>query len=165
MLTGELCERLKLFSALFAHEENLKPSHKRGKRVIDHIVLGDISAEAIIQSGQLPHRVGFANADHRGVYLDLDSRPGLDTIVEELATRKARKLVLKNSKHVNTYVKEVLTRFKEQNIYDRVIDLWEQTKGGNINTEQKAQYNTLDRIITEIMVKAESLLPSKRRNG
>ena len=48
MLTGELCERLKLFSALFAHEENLKPSHKRGKRVIDHIVLGDISAEAII---------------------------------------------------------------------------------------------------------------------
>ena len=62
-------------------------------------------------------------------------------------------------------MKEVLTRFKEQNIYDRVTDLWEQTKGGNINTEQKAQYNTLDRIITEIMVKAESLLPSKRRNG
>ena len=109
--------------------------------------------------------MGFANADHRGVYLDLDSRPGLDTIVEELATRKARKLVSKNSKNVNTYVKEVLTRFKEQNIYDRVTNLWKQTKGGNINTEQKAQYNTLEGIITKIIVKEESLLPSKRRNG
>ena len=31
--------------------------------------------------------------------------------------------------------------------------------------EQKAQYNTLNRIITEIMIKAESLLPSKRHKG
>ena len=95
---GELCKRRKLYSALYAHEENLRPSHKRGKRVIDHIVLGSIHADAIIRSGQLPHGVGFANSDHRGVYLDLDSRPGLDVAAEELATGRTRKLVSKITK-------------------------------------------------------------------
>ena len=105
MSFGSLCKRSSLFSALYSHKESLQLSHKRGNKVIFHIALGGISSDAIIRSGQLPHGVRFVKTDHIGVFLDLDSCPSLESIIEELSTSRIRKIVSKNCCSVNTYIK------------------------------------------------------------
>ena len=59
-----LCNKRRLYTALHEHEENMVLSHKRGRAVIDHIVLGNIETTNVKEAGQLPFGVGFATLDH-----------------------------------------------------------------------------------------------------
>ena len=113
-------------------------------------------------NGQLPFGIGFPTADHRGIYTDINICRTMETTIEELAIKRTRRLVSKNNRHVEQYIKEVLKRYQDHNMYNRVAELYSRTKGGCITTEDKQEYETQDLIITEVMLKSEKLLPGKK---
>ena len=162
---GQVCERRGLYSAMYQHEENLKPSHIFGSKVIDHISVGGVMTESITGAGQLPHRTIFARSDHRPIFFDVNMCEVLNTKVEDLAERPRRKLVSKNKKRSGHYIKEVLERFKAQNVYQRTGKLIEKARKGQFTEADKDEYDRLDKIISEAMLTAERNLPGKKGMG
>ena len=150
-----------MFTALHSIEENLMPPHKRGRKVIDHIVLGDIETTNVKEDGQLPFGVGCAMSDQRALYADIDIFREINTAMEELAIRNTRQLVCKNKRNVEKDLKDILERFQRYGLYDRVAKLYAKAKGGKINNTRHKEYKTLDRIITKVIIKEEKSLPKK----
>ena len=148
-----LCNKRRMYTAPHEREENLVPSHKQGRAVIDHIVLGNIETTNVKEAGQLPFGVGFATSDHQALYADIDICDELQTTIEELALKNVRRLVCKNKRNVERYIKEVLEIFQKYGLYDRVAKLYSETKGGKIDDSGRTEYETLDRIVTEVMLR------------
>ena len=165
MTYGKMCDQEKIFSGLFNHEDELKPSYQRGRKVIDHIGMSSIQTRNIVKAGQLPHGMGFSNSDHRGLFVDLDYRDEMKVTVEEIATRENRRLVSKNKKWTAVYTKEMLEQYQHHDLYNRTTKLWNNAKGGKITPRQQKKYECVDKLITEIMLGAEKKLPRKNKRG
>lgn len=162
---GKLCAQEQLYSAFYEIEEDLRPSHERGTKVIDHVGLHNISASSILQAGQLPSGMIFGESDHRGVFVDIDSRTELHTVVEEAHQRPGRRLTAKNKKWTAVYLKELQERLQKCEVHGRVKKLWERVERGNITAKQRAEFETLDKYITESMLAAEKKIPKKHKSG
>lgn len=163
--TGSLCEKSGLYSVAYGFENELRPSHIRGSKVIDHICLGGIVTEHLVRAGQLPHRTMFATSDHRAMFADIDISAVLKAEVDEIEPRSRRRLVSKNKKRVRQYIAEVLRRFHGQEVPTVVAELYKKAKGKTFQEVDKTEYNKIDRVITEILVKSEKLLPAKNGTG
>ena len=74
--------------------EELHPGHclcsmKNGTKTIDHVLTADIPPTHVLRAGPLPFNVGFCS-DHRGQFVDLDSRHLLHIHMEETTNRDRR---------------------------------------------------------------------------
>ena len=162
---GKLCEQEQLYSAFYEIEEDLKPSHERGTKVIDHVGVHNIPASSILKTGQLPHGMVFSESDHRGVFVDIDYKAELLMEVEEAHERPGRRLTAKNKKWTGVYLKDFKERLEKCNVYQRVEKLWNTIERGKITSKQRAEFENLDRYITESMLAAERKIPKKHKRG
>ena len=68
--------------------------------------------------------------------------------MEELETREGRRLSSKNKKHCNKYVELVMASLESQNTFKRVGELSKRAQTGELNKQEKQEYDKLDESIT-----------------
>ena len=107
----------------------------------------------------------FSESDHRGVFVDIDYKAELLMEVEEAHERPGRRLTAKNKKWTGVYLKDFKERLEKCNIYQRVEKLWNTIERGKITSKQRAEFENLDRYITESMLAAERKIPKKHKRG
>ena len=62
-------------------------------------------------------------------------------------------------------MKELNARLEERDIYKGVEDLWNTVERGKITTQQRREFEGLDKYITESMLELERKIPKKYRRG
>jgi exonuclease III len=132
------------------------PKYKRGGNRIDFIFISRHASEAVVACGAEPFGARI-QSDHRGLFLDLDSRVLSGRLLSLMAPHALCGLQSRNSTDVTRYVDYLHEHFESHNIY---------AKARALNARPilcPTQANALDRLITEGMLGAEKRVKKKRQ--
>jgi hypothetical protein len=131
------------------------PTYKRGCNRIDFIFISRHAAAAVLACGAEPFGARI-QSDHRGLFLDLDSRALFGRLLSPMAPHALRGLQSRNSADVTRYVDYLDAHLTRHRIYEKSNELVANP------TLCPTQANSLDRLITEGMLRAEKQVKKKR---
>ena len=151
----ERMRRLQLANVIADRHRNTPETHKQGCKTIDHVWVSPCLQDLITGYGYLPYDLGMSS-DHRGLFVDLRLSRGRYQAVNQ---NVARKLNSKNVQNVERYLEEANGMAEEHNLFSRMLAL---TDKEVLTRAERRELNEIDRVLTEILLKAEARLRSLR---
>ena len=150
------CDLIQAFREIKGHI----PSTRGNNRAIDHIFVDAYCLQHIRSLGFVPDEVGFSS-DHMGLFMDFTPAI-LDTKNTPIPPAPSRTLKMYNTPKVQEYITNVLTRFEDHNIVNRIKKLHVSIKQNGFKNEAQTILENIDTTVTGIMLQAEKdLIPSQ----
>lgn len=154
-----LIARCKLCLPL-ARQHTTRPfsaSHISGRNQIDYILVSQSLLPAVQRSGVLSHH-SLIRGDHRPYYLDFDPSILFSNFAYKIEPASIRKLRLQDPRLAKQYLHELLA---QHNVFPRLEKLQDSLTNQEWIRDSQAEYELLDRTITESMLTAEAKLSTQ----
>ena len=151
----ERLKKLQLANVIVGRHRDTPETHKQGSKTIDHVWVSPCLQDLITGYGYLPYDLGLIS-DHRGMFVNLHLSRGRFPTVNRNTTRK---LNSKNVQNVERYLEEANRMAEEHNLFSRMLALTDKDK---LTRAERKELNEIDRVLTEILLKAEARLRSLR---
>ena len=132
------------------------PSTRNNRRSIDHFFISENAISLVSQAGVVPDETSFTS-DHAGLFLDISPNI-LECKNQPIPPPKQRQLKYCNKVNVEKYVTYALEQFEAQNIVKRLQRLHQQIKEDGSDSEAGETLNSIDKKVTEIMLRSEKRL-------
>jgi exonuclease III len=129
-------------------------SHIMGRNQIDYILVSQTLLPAVQRSGVLSHHL-FIKGDHRPYYLDFDASLLFSDPAYQIEPAFIRKLRLQDPRVIQSYSTALHTSLEHHNVFSRLDKLQGALDRQEWTSEHTAEYELLDRTITEAMLQAE----------
>ena len=129
---------------------------RNNRRVIDHFFISKQALHLATQTGVLPDETSFTS-DHACLCINV-SPAILECKNQHIPPSKQTKLKCYNKVNVEKYVTYALEKFEAQNIVKRLQRLHQQIADDVFDAEAGDTLNTIDKIVTEIMLRSEHRL-------
>jgi hypothetical protein len=127
-------------------------TYARGTRKIDFVLITPELLPLVSNSGMLPFYDGI-HTDHRGMFIDLDSKATFHGKIAELYSQPSRILTSKFPKAVYTYRQELWKQLQAHNIMNRSEAIYEQSKTHSPDIER--ELNNIANTVQIAMIAAE----------
>ena len=102
----------------------------------------NLPSQAIVTQGQLPGGIWF-NSDHQWIYTDISLTHLIGLIPHKPKQREWRYLESENKKMWAEYIIKLKEKLTEDNVFDRVTQLWTKTIHGDVSDEDKKSMKNL----------------------
>jgi hypothetical protein len=135
-------------------ERPFPPTYNRGTKRINYMFISASLQDAVVCSGILPFNA-FFSGDHRPLFLDFEAVVLLGGSTPPLAPPCQRRLQLADPRQVNRYREVLYHQLAYHKVFEKCKALLEIADKTAWSTKSMAQYETLDKIITEAMLHAE----------
>ena len=126
-------------------------TYARGVKCLDYALGTANVARAVVAAGYGAFNERFIS-DHRGYFVDLDTKTLFGSPTQDLASPTKRLLKTSNLKHTTSYIENVYDLMIAHNVFERADRL---THAGNCHGFAEA----LDRDVTAACITAEAKLP------
>lgn len=136
------------------------PTYKRGKDRIDYIFVSTGILPAVIRSGLFPYDQVFI-ADHRPCYIDLDSTILFQEDTPSITPPIYRGLQTLDPRLTTEYINIVNKQIQYHKLDTRIQSLEAQATTGQWHDHHIAEYEAIDRLLTEAMLSAEKQISKK----
>lgn len=146
-----------------AHQHTIRPfpaSHISGRKQIEYIFVSKTILPAVLRSGVLSHH-SLTKGDHRPYYLDFDASILFSDPAYNIEPASVRRLRLQDPCIVQQYTQKLHEFLASQNVLPRLDALQDKFNHQQWSPDCVAEYESLDRTITESMLTAKKSL-SKR---
>ena len=142
------------------HEGRAPATYHRGKRPIDGIF---VSPNLIPErAGYLPF--GMLPGDHRGIWMDIESKYFYGHTMADTPIAEARRLKMNDPRVVSKYLKDLHAAFQHYNLYSRIRRL-QRSIHGQLTEDQMEEYEEIDKIREECMMQAEARCRKLKMGG
>jgi len=129
------------------------PTYSRGSTRIDYILLSRSLLPAVIRTGILPYDRIFIS-DHRACYTDLNAAFQGET--PTIQRPHSRNLRLQDPRTVGKYLDILFNQIKYHKLDTKIMELHKLAENGQWAEHNRLQYESAYRLLTEIMLYAES---------
>jgi len=136
------------------------PTYDRGKEKIDFLFVSAALLPHITRSGIFPYNSLFIS-DHRPCYIDLDSLSIFNETTPEIAPQQFRGLQLYDPRLIDQYKATLMEQLNYHKVFGKAENLFKIAKEGLWQTVHTKQYESLDKLITESMLRAEKRISKK----
>jgi hypothetical protein len=136
------------------------PTYDRGKDKIDFIFASIELLPSVKRSGIFPYNTIFMS-DHRPCYLDIDSALAFSESTPQMAPPQYRGLQLQDPRPVAAYIKDLTKQLDYHKITDKAQNLLNRAIDNNWTESLTDEYEKLDTLITEAMLRAEKNVSKK----
>jgi hypothetical protein len=156
------CQLFDMYRTLHEDKEEF-PTHVNGTQCIDYLLCSYNVLQYINKCGYIPFHEGY-DSDHRGIFCDISPDIFKTHIPEKI--EKVR-LVGSNStvKESENYITYLYDQFIHHRIFDKIHNLYNETlveKNDDEKADIMKKLNTLDKIITDAMLRSEIKHCSKK---
>ena len=134
------------------HGRNLPATHNNGSLPIDEIFCSDTLQ--LVASGYLEH--GSSLSDHRPIWVDINKTSMIGSKSTLKPTFEARKLKTNDPRVVNKYIKILREQLDNDNVLQRAATLNKSISDNILSTQQRIEYEELDKLRTKAMKVAEN---------
>jgi hypothetical protein len=135
-------------------------SHIMGRNQIDYIFVSHTLLPAVQRSGVLSHQ-SLLRGDHRPYYIDLDPAILFSDPAYMIEPASVRQLCLQDPRIVKRYQQTLHELLDSHNVFHRLEKLQQQIVNQQWSSDCQAEYEVLNKTITESMLTAKNKL-SKR---
>ena len=142
------------------HQPQATYQHAKNRR-IDFIFTTPKAMEAVTAAGTLAFNDGI-QSDHRGLYIDLDTRKLLHGYINQLQSPEQRFLKTKDEKQTNKYIQVITDYMEQHNVFERIKEIEELPTSALRHTFIK-QYEGIDNDIGRAMAAGEKAISTKHK--
>ena len=158
---GTLATLLKtcgLVDPVIIHHSTTKPppTYSRGKHRIDYIFISNALLPSTVRSGILPYNHPFLG-DHRPCFLDFNAIGLFRDSTQPIEPPKRRGLQLFDPRKINDYLTEKAKQLDYHKVQHKKERLYTHAETGTWDPMKAKQYNRLDSVISESMLRAEKV--------
>jgi len=136
------------------------PTYSRGSSHIDYILISGSLLPAVQRSGILPYDSVFIS-DHRPTYVDFDPSILFRDITSNIALASRRGLQVQDPRIISSYHEHLRKQLDYHNLPAKIQALQDAASSTTPSPDLSTQYDMIDRLLTESMLRAERL-SSKR---
>ena len=137
------------------------PTYQRGTKKIDYIMISPRLVHAVRAVSILAPHDGYLS-DHRSLVVDFDARTLFEGVTSQIMASATRRLTSTNPRAVHEYTTQLLKYYETHDILKRVTKLQAKSDKGSLQTGDVAEWEILDRLITEGRRSAENKCAKKR---
>jgi hypothetical protein len=136
------------------------PTYSRGSSHIDYILISGSLLPAVQRSGILPYDSVFIS-DHCPTYVDFDPSILFRDITSNIALASRRGLQVQDPRIISSYHEHLRKQLDYHNLPAKIQALQDAASSTTPSPDLSTQYDMIDRLLTESMLRAERL-SSKR---
>ena len=137
------------------------PTHQRGSKKIDFVLVSSRLAAAVTARAILPIHDGYLS-DHRALLVDFDSNVMFAGPTSEVVAPSTRQLTSTNPKVVARYMTVMLKHIAKHEVIRKVDNLRQRSASGLWNAADTIQWEIVDRILSQARACAESQCGKKQ---